>query len=640
MTGLLAGTGVFALVLLLRVAGALQPGELALYDAMLRARAGANPGALPVALVLIREPDIRALGHPLTDDLLRELTSRILEAGPHAVGIDLYRDQPVPPRDGDPRLDTEAYRRLGETVTTDDRVIVTMKFPDPGSFGTPPPRFLPDDLQVGFSDLPVDPGGMIRRGLLFMWDGDRPLLSLSLQLALRRLRADRIGLGPAPDDPDEIQLGETVIPPLHEGFGPYVRVDDAGYQLLLDYGSGTREIPAFGVSEVLAGEVPGTAFRDRVVLVGTAAPSVKDSFFTPLSGGEPMYGVEVHARAVEQLIRYARGVSRPLEALAAPAVAAWILLWSLLGAFAGAWARSLTASVATGAAAVTTVVATSVLSFGAGLWVPLIAPLLAGSASAAATAGLSVIAERAQRRQLASLFSRFQTPAVAEDIWRRRAEFLGEDGRPVSRRIVVTTLMTDLEGYTAASETLDPEALMGWANEYLSMAADVVEAFGGVVDDYAGDGIKANFGFPAPSRDDAEIDAAAVSAVRAGVELGRRMSELNERWEARGLPTARVRIGIFTGPAVAGFIGGDRALKYTSVGATINTASRLEQFEKDEFAVAETSHWRLLIGEDTRRRSDGRFEIQDLGAHPLKGIDGDVPIFRVLGEREPPEPRA
>ncbi len=635
-TALLAATIAFGLVLLLRTTGLLQLAELAMYDVQLRRLAQESREAPPIALVLIGEEDIRRLGHPLTDDALRRLLERLLAAEPRAIGIDLYRDLPVPAAEGDPSRDTPEYRALGRTVRADDRVIMTMKFPDPGRFGTPPPRFLRDDLQVGFSDLPVDPGGMVRRGLLFMWDGDRPLISLSLQLVLRYLRPERIGLGPAPDDPDQIQLGKTVVSPLRQGFGPYMRVDDGGYQFLLDYRWGTRQIPSHDLSSVLAGEVDAAAFRDRVVLVGTAAPSVKDSFFTPHSpanDGRPLYGVEVHAQAVDQLIRYALGQAQPLRAPTHDAIAGWVLLWALLGGLIGGFSRSVLLTAAAGLVSIAALVAVSVTSFASGLWLPLQAPLFAGLGAAGVASGLGSISERRQRRLLAALFSRFQGPATADEIWRRRGEFTGPQGRPVSRRLLVTTLMTDLEGYTDASEQLEARLLMAWVNEYLSAAAAAVEQHGGAVDDYAGDGLKANFGFPVPSRDESEMNAAAEAAVRAGLAIGERMDALNRSWREREMPTARVRVGIFTGPAVAGFIGGDRALKYTTVGASVNTASRLEQFGKDEFGEDEPDSWRLLIGEETRERTEGLFEVVDLGRHVLKGIDEPVAIYRVLGTR-------
>ena len=144
---------------------------------------------------------------------------------------------------------------------------------------------------------------------------------------------------------------------------------------------------------------------------------------------------------------------------------------------------------------------------------PGVPAVMAAVVSAAAAVAILSVLERAGRRQIAGLFSRFQGTAVADEIWRRRSEFIGDGDRPVARTVVLTALMSDLEGYTSASEQMEPEVLMDWINEYMSAMAELVEKHGGVVDDYAGDGVMANFGFPIPSQPD---DAIAGDATHAG----------------------------------------------------------------------------------------------------------------------------
>ena len=69
------------------------------------------------------------------------------------------------------------------------------------------------------------------------------------------------------------------------------------------------------------------------------------------------------------------------------------------------------------------------------------------------------------------------------------------------------------------------------------------------------------------------------------------------------------------------------------MGDTVNTAARLEGLEKDEFkSEAGTNDWRILIGDETRRRVGDTFEIVSIGAHRLKGKDREIPIYRVLGD--------
>jgi adenylate cyclase len=436
-----------------------------------------------------------------------------------------------------------------------------------------------------------------------------------------------------------VKLGPTVIAPFHGDQGPYVSADDAGYQFLLDYRWGERPIDTYGLASLLAGEIDASRLRDRIIVVGTAAPSVKDSFFTPLSrAGAPsdraMYGAEVHAHAAHQLLRYATGESRPLTSLSSLAVASWVALWCLAGAAVGSWNRRLSLLIAALAAGVVVLVALTVVFFDRAVWIPFMPAFLGLLGSTAGVVAAGSVLERADRRELLGLFSRFQGQNVADEIWRRRDEFVGEGGRPTTRRMVLTTLLADLEGYTGVSEQLEPETLIDWVNDYLSAMAEIVEAHGGVVDDYAGDGIKASFGFPIPRDREEQVDADAEAAVRCALAIGRRIEELNVRLGEQGLPVSRCRIGVFTGPVVAGFIGSDRALKYASVGDAINTAKRLEEFHKQDFhAEQEETSWRVLIGDETMNRAGEHFVAVSIGTHRVRGKADPIEIFRIVDER-------
>jgi adenylate cyclase len=627
---------VFSGLSVMRFVGLLETRELGVYDRDRRITARKSSPEPSITLVLINEADIRRHGHPLRDTTLRALIETLLSAEPRALAIDLYRDLPVPPAAGsDQAIDSAAYQMLGATITSDPRVVMIMKYPDPLSTGTPPPRFLEGGAQVGFADLPVDPDGVVRRGLLYLWDGETPLLSISLHLALRYLAAEEIRPAADPNDPESMTLGAVAIPPLLGNFGPYVGADDAGYQFLLDYRWGNRPLRSISLSSVLDGDFDPGLFHDRVVMVGTAADSVKDSFRTPIDsglGGVTTYGVEVHAQAVDQLIRFAHGIDRPLTTAGWPITYASIGVFALVGAAIGLFGRSLWLQVAMLLATAGAISYAGRSLFDVGWWVPVVPPLLAVLISAGMALALLSMLERVERRQIAGLFSRFQGTAVAEEIWRRRSEFMGEGDRPIARTLVLTALMSDLEGYTTASEEMEPQELMSWVNEYMSSMAEIVEAHGGVVDDYAGDGVMANFGFPMPSESEEAIDADAVAAVRCAVAMAERMRELNASWSERGLRSSRCRVGICTGPAVVGCVGTAQSLKYTSVGDTVNTASRLESFGKEQFlAEAPDVVSRVLVSEETRRRCRDAFEVIDLGAHALKGKQALVKIYRVVG---------
>jgi adenylate cyclase len=206
---------------------------------------------------------------------------------------------------------------------------------------------------------------------------------------------------------------------------------------------------------------------------------------------------------------------------------------------------------------------------------------------------------------------------------------------------VLTALIADLEGFTRAAEKLEPERLLDWIDGYLAAMTRIIERHGGHVDDYAGDGIKANFGVPIPSVSDAARARDARQAVACALAMGEALAECHRDWAARGLPLAHQRIGLFTGPAVVGAVGSDARMKYTSVGDTINAAARLEAFAAPPEAGVDEGPQRILIGESTRRLLGDAFRVEDLGVHGVKGRSEPIRIYRVLGARSagPPEER-
>jgi adenylate cyclase len=627
---------VFGLVTVLRMMGALESVEIATYDEFLRRRPLPTAIAPRIALIEIVEDDIRSFGHPLCDDTLALVLERVLAAKPRAIGIDLYRDAPVPQpcgaRDPDAPLPPH-YQALGKVVTESQNVVMVMKVPGPDESGTPPPAFLEGTNQFGFSDLPIDSDGAVRRAMLFLWHGDASYVSFSLQLALHYLAPDGLTLTADPEQPEFVRLGDTTVPPFESNDGGYVDEDAAGYQFLIEYLEGANAYPIFSLGQVARGEVSADAFHDRVVILGSTAVSVKDHLHTPVNqGSTPMPGIEVHGHEVSQLIRFAHGESKPLAVVSERGEMLWVLSWAFLGTLIGLWNRGARIQGFVAIAALAGLVAFAYQLFLHGTWIPVIAPALVGASATGLASLYTGFNERAQRRQVTDLFSRFLRPAVADEIWRQREAFSDSTGLPRARSVTLTTLFSDLKGFTGASERMGPEQLTRWINGYLNAMAETVDRFEGVVDDYAGDGIKANFGFPVPAKNEDEITRDAQNAVRCALAMGEEMTRLNEQWRAAGLDEGRMRIGVYTGPATTGAIGGSKSLKYTTVGDSINTAARLETFDKESFASdPEARVSRVLIGGETFDRLDSSFETEFLGEHALSGKSEMTRIYRVLG---------
>lgn len=273
------------------------------------------------------------------------------------------------------------------------------------------------------------------------------------------------------------------------------------------------------------------------------------------------------------------------------------------------------------------------VAFFNGVWTPVVAPTTSWPASAAIVTAYVSSREKAQRALLMRLFSSFVSKDVAEDLWRHREHFL-DSGRPKPQRLTATALFTDLKGFTTVSEKSEPKELMDWLNEYMEAMAALVAANGGIVNKYIGDAIMAVFGVPIPRENQAQMKQDAVNAVKCAVAMRRELEILNRRWRAQGKPTARMRVGIYTGPLVAGSVGGAERLEYTVIGDTVNTASRLESFDK---MLAADSDCRILIGEATRNLIGNMFEVEKVGEVSLKGKKEKITVYLVpdgQGKRE------
>jgi adenylate cyclase len=229
------------------------------------------------------------------------------------------------------------------------------------------------------------------------------------------------------------------------------------------------------------------------------------------------------------------------------------------------------------------------------------------------------------------LFSRHVSKQVAEGIWRERDQFL--DGqRPRPQQLVATVLFTDLVGFTSVSEKLAPEELMDWLNECMEPMAKRVSAHGGVIEQFTGDAIVAVFGVPIARKDEGEISQDAINAVNCALDMETILRDLNRHWVTQNRPATAMRIGIYTGPMVAGSLGSSDRLEYVVIGDTVNVASRLESFEKELFPLDLTGRpCRILIGEATLRRLHERFLTERVGQVSLKGKEERIHVYRVLG---------
>jgi adenylate cyclase len=624
-TGFLVCILISLAVLGLRGCGSLESLELAAYDWFIRLRPSDPKTDSRIVLVTITEQDIQTLGNwPLSDDVLSQTLESVARFGPRAIGVDIYRDLPVPP----------GSERLQDFLRKNERIVWVTKFGQGKTGGIPPPKALIGTESIGFNDIVVDPGGVVRRGLLFIDDGVTTATAFALRLALLYLRPEGIVLQPDPQHPEYLRLGPHTLRPLEAYDGPYAAADTGGYQFLLDFKGWKGSFPSVTLTELLSGNIAPEVMRDKIVLVGVTAESVKDHFYTPFSRGlqddQQTDGVAIHAHITNQLIRLGLGSAAPVKTIKEWQEGIWIMLWSAIGALTGFKVRSpwkFSFAVASGLLAIGFF---DFAVFNRGWWLPLVPPALAWFIAAVAITAYLSYQETVQRAALMQLFSRHVSKEVADGIWRDREQFL--DGhRPRPQQLVATVLFTDLVGFTSVSEKLRPEELMDWLNECMEPMARLVSVHGGVIEQYSGDAIVAVFGVPIARKNEEEINQDAINAVNCALAMEAVLRDLNRRWLEQNRPTTAMRIGIYTGPMVAGSLGGADRLEYVVIGDTVNIASRLESFDKDLFARSLSSPCRILIGEATLSRLGQRFLTERVGQVSLKGKEEKIHVYRIVG---------
>jgi adenylate cyclase len=618
---------VFIFTLIIQRQGWLQFLEFRAYDAFIRSQPKAATSD-PIVLVEMTEEDIQSpsLDYPIHDDKLAELLRNLAVAQPAAIGLDIWRDFPVP-KSG------VGIEQLNQVLQSNENIVPIFTLG-----GIAAPAILRTNFdRIGFNDnFPVDVEvdhtvPRVRRGILYAsLANDQPVDSLPFHLALLYLQRRGIEPQPDPSDSSSIRLGKGRIQQLKPTDGAYVRSKTGEFQILLDYKCPDRFV-RYTFTDILSGRIPPEKFRDKIILVGMNTPSVSDERVTPVKRNHR--GIELQAVMVNQLLRHALEGEKSLTVWSDWMEDAWVFLWCLVGGAIGYRVRSPWRFGPESAGCLLALVGIAWFAFSKGWWIPLAAPAVAYVPAALLVTSYVAFHQRSMRGVLMKLYSRHVSKEIAESIWENRESFL--DGqRPLAQKLVVTVLFTDLKGFSTISETMDPARLYGWLNGYLGAMAQVIQEHGGVLKQFTGDGILALFGVPVPHTDIREQARDAADAVRCALAMGHRLVELSHDWKQAGLPPVSMRAGIYTGEVAAGSVGSDERFEYAVIGDVVNTASRLESYDK---TLADPdllpNRCRILVGAPTHDLLDGKFISQEIGLLQVKGKANKVPVYQILDEK-------
>ena len=382
-------------------------------------------------------------------------------------------------------------------------------------------------------------------------------------------------------------------------------------------------LQTYSYVDVLKGRIDNSRLQNKIVLIGATAPGI-DPLRTPFQSHLPTGGVYLHAATIDNLLNKSF-LKRPPKwqrtlLLAALAIASTHLLQrqgvyrrlAILVGFPLVWG-----SFACG-------------SFLLGWWLPVAAPL-----GTVVLAGLAIqLREQQEKQQLMDIFSMNVSAGTAELIWQHKDAILHR-GELAAQTLTATVLFMDIRGFSGIAETLPSQQLLPWLNQYFETMTDCIMDHGGMVDKYIGDAIMAVFGAPLPRRSPAAIQADAIAALSAALEMHDRLKALNLHLARQNLPTIDFGIGIHTGPLIGGTVGSRYRLNYSVFGDTVNIAARLESMTK---ALPRSVSFRLLISADTCQYTQAQFPVKLFQSGNLRGRKSSTDVYTLVDNAVFPTP--
>ncbi|HET8882015.1 MAG TPA: adenylate/guanylate cyclase domain-containing protein [Solimonas sp.] len=463
----------------------------------------------------------------------------------------------------------------------------------------------------GFFDNPsVDFDGVYRRVPLMQQYRGAIYPSLALSVA-------QLALGDAPvtlefEPPDvrsslhleDVKIGSRIVP---------VDAEVAAY---VPYRGDNRTFTYVSATDVIRARVAKPEVLDgAVVLMGATAAGYLDLRSTPVN--KVFAGVEVHANLIDGILNGGIRQKAPyydgIEAVLLLVVAALLAL-AFVRLSAG-W--SALASLAIVAALIVLALA---LWNGADFIMPLGVPVVFTLALFMAHLFYGYFIESRRARSISKSFGEYVPPEVVAEMAERGGEvsMAGE-----SREM--TVLFSDVRGFTSISEGLDARELAALMNTFLSQQTGVIQHYRGTIDKYMGDAIMAFWGAPLADPEHG------FHAVQAGLDMIRRLRELDTDFAARGWPKLQIGVGINSGKMSVGNMGSEFRRAYTVMGDAVNLGSRVEGLTK-EYGVS------IICTQATRDTMPSDWAFRELDLVCVKGKREPVAIYEPIGPKDELDP--
>lgn len=450
----------------------------------------------------------------------------------------------------------------------------------------------------GYFNINPDVDGTVRWVPLAVKYKDDFYPHLSIEAVRKYLGSPPLLLNMAGYGVDSIQIGSRTLP-----------VDERG-RLLINYRGPHKTFPHYSFSDVLNGEAPADAFKDRIVLVGATAIGIYDMRVTPFSGTFP--GVEIHANVIDNILK-GDFVNRPDWIVVFDVLAILLLGISLSTGIPKV--HAVYAMMFTVALVAVYILLNNYIFYNWNIWLTTVYPVIAMVFVSACVITYQFMTEERKKKQIRAAFSHYVAPSLINEILKDPDKLVlgGEERR-------LTVLFSDIRGFTTISEKLKPQVLVKLMNDYLTPMTEIVLKNGGTVDKYMGDAIMAFWGAPIWQEDHS------IRACRAALDMLKKLAELQVELEKAGLPRIDIGIGLSTGMLTVGNMGSNTRFDYTVMGDTVNLGSRLEGLNKEYGTHA-------IVPKYTYQDVRNEFVLRPLDLIKVKGKAIPIKIYELMGDK-------
>ena len=357
--------------------------------------------------------------------------------------------------------------------------------------------------------------------------------------------------------------------------------------------------------DLLEGKVSPDAFRDKIVLIGPYAPGMQDSFPTSLDRSDLMYGVDVHANAIQAFqngkFLYEAGQSEQLIVLFLVTCAAELFFRrGEMKVITGVWLI-----IFSGWLVLCEIFRRQGIMLHVS-WIP-----LSVSVFFIVAVAINYILAREEKDKVQATFGRYVDPAVMQQLLDGDSKSVKLGGELKN----IAVLFVDIRGFTTMSEELSPTEVVEILNRYLTLTTACIRKYHGTLDKFVGDCTMAFWNAPLPQENSVELACrAALDMIAGSQKLGAELMKSHGRKISFG-------VGIHWGSAVVGNIGTPFRMDYTAIGDTVNTAARLE---------ANARGGTVLISRAVADVLGSRADFTSLGnSIKLKGKSEDFEVLRL-----------